>query len=95
MNTINYQNEYFPVPGVPAPDRELKIFGRSCNYTMMPRPLNGMAERMKDLGARMKVGNNGFDHAPPIKDSPNPNAEAYAARHDDNAFFWSGRPAKG
>lgn len=70
-------------------------FGVVHEHHCMPPAMNGPEGKANPLGSNRVVGNNGFDHAPPIKDSPNPSAEAYASRHDDNPFFWTGRPAKG
>lgn len=70
-------------------------FGEVHKNTILPENIPIKQASKNQLGGNRMVGNNGFDHAPPIKDSPNPDAEAYACRHDDNPFFWSGRPAKG
>lgn len=45
-----------------------------------------------DLGANKVVGNNGFNHAPPILSNPNPGAGAYAGRFADNPFHFTGHP---
>lgn len=74
---------------------EKQPFGQVHEHRCMPAPLNGPAGERNMPGKERVVGNNGFDHAPPIKDSPNAGAEAYASRNNDNPFAWSGRPAKG
>lgn len=69
-------------------------FGNVQEHHCMPPAMNGPEGSKNALGNERVVGNNGFDHAPPIKDSPNSNAEAYACRHNDNPFAWTGRPGR-
>jgi hypothetical protein len=69
-------------------------FGSVQNHKEMPAPMNGPEGSRNAPGSEKVVGNNGFDHAPPIKDNPNPGAEAYACRNYDNPFAWTGKPGR-
>lgn len=68
-------------------------FGEVHRNTILPENIPVKKAEKNYLGNNRIVGNNGFDHAPPILDNPNPGAEAYACRHEDNPFYWTGRPS--
>lgn len=67
-------------------------FGEVHKDTILPENISVKRAEKNQLGGNRMVGNNGFDHAPPIKDSPNATAEAQASAHHDNPFYWCGRP---
>jgi hypothetical protein len=70
-------------------------FGQVHKDTIMPENISIMQPMENQLGGNRMVGNNGFDHAPPIKDSPNPDAEAYACRGLDSPLtYWTGKPGR-
>lgn len=73
---------------------EKQPFGQVHEHRCMPAPMNGPEGSRNAPGKTDPVGNNGFNHAPPIKDSPNPSAEAQASAYHDNPFYWSGRPGR-
>ena len=66
-------------------------FGEVHRNTILPENIPVKQASKNQLGNNRIVGNNGFDHAPPIKDSPNASAEAQASAHHDNPFYWCGR----
>jgi len=69
-------------------------FGEVHRDTILPENIPIKQASKNQLGGNNMVGNNGFDHAPPIKDSPNPTAEAQACAHGDNPYFWTGHPGR-
>lgn len=73
---------------------EKQPFGQVHEHRCMPAPLNGPVGSRNVLGKTDPVGNNGFNHAPPIKGNPNPSAEAQASAYHDNPFHWVGKPGR-
>lgn len=67
-------------------------FGKVHENTILPSNIPMKSGARNYLGADKVVGNNGFDHAPPIKSNPNPGAGAYAGRFADNPFHFTGHP---
>jgi hypothetical protein len=73
---------------------EKQPFGQVHEHNCFPGGIEISDNHRNILGKTNPVGNNGFNHAPPIKDSPNASAEAQASAHNDNPFYWSGRPGR-
>jgi len=63
-------------------------FGEVHRDTILPENIPVKKAYKTQLGSDRIVGNNGFNHAPPIRDNPNPSAQAQASAHHDNPFHW-------